>query len=157
MIKLNLFFYRVIATKIESGLKPADRIEFRRRHDVDYVILVDWNAGISDINEQGRLLRILSDALYQVRNYLLVFGFEIVKVFEIFYVLQYDNMPLKRPPVVLEDGFHSFINSYPTLTTDPLYRRREAAGSDFVPSSDNGSSECTGNFKFLLYTSIFNA
>ncbi|XP_048242717.1 ubiquitin carboxyl-terminal hydrolase 8-like [Haliotis rufescens] len=96
---------------ISNALPEASRSLWKKRGQVDHVILLDWRSTSQQVTI-GSTLRTLKDALFK-----------------------YDaTVILKSEPLVLEGGYEQWLLYYPTVTTNP-HILCPARPEDFITSS----------------------
>lgn len=82
-------------TYIEQNLSDEAKIQWKKRGQVDHIVLLDWNSTLSQVTI-ATTLRTLKDALFK-----------------------YDSTVIIRSePLILEGGYDQWLMCYPQLTTN---------------------------------------
>ncbi|KAK2491988.1 hypothetical protein MC885_005908 [Smutsia gigantea] len=85
----------VTATRIEANLPDDTKDTWKKRGNVDYVVLLDWFSSTKDL-QLGTTLRSLKDALFKWES----------------------KTVLHHEPLVLEGGYENWLLCYPQYTTN---------------------------------------
>ncbi|XP_076983986.1 ubiquitin carboxyl-terminal hydrolase 8 isoform X2 [Tamandua tetradactyla] len=85
----------VTASRIEANLPDDSKDLWKKRGNVDYVVLLDWFSSTKDL-ELGTTLRSLKDALFKWES----------------------KTVLRNEPLVLEGGYENWLLYYPQFTTN---------------------------------------
>ncbi|XP_036733315.1 ubiquitin carboxyl-terminal hydrolase 8 isoform X3 [Manis pentadactyla] len=85
----------VTATRIEANLPDDSKDTWKKRGNVDYVVLLDWFSSTKDL-QLGTTLRSLKDALFKWES----------------------KTVLRNEPLVLEGGYENWLLCYPQYTTN---------------------------------------
>ncbi|XP_020141514.2 ubiquitin carboxyl-terminal hydrolase 8 isoform X3 [Microcebus murinus] len=85
----------VTASWIEANLPDDSKVTWKKRGNVDYVVLLDWFSSAKDL-QLGTTLRSLKDALFKWES----------------------KTVLRNEPLVLEGGYENWLLCYPQYTTN---------------------------------------
>uniref|UniRef100_A0A9L0TD54 Ubiquitin carboxyl-terminal hydrolase 8 n=1 Tax=Equus caballus TaxID=9796 RepID=A0A9L0TD54_HORSE len=85
----------VTASRIEANLPDDSKDTWKKRGNVEYVVLLDWFSSTKDL-QLGTTLRSLKDALYKWES----------------------KTVLRNEPLVLEGGYENWLLCYPQYTTN---------------------------------------
>uniref|UniRef100_A0A8C5URT3 ubiquitinyl hydrolase 1 n=1 Tax=Microcebus murinus TaxID=30608 RepID=A0A8C5URT3_MICMU len=85
----------VTASWIEANLPDDSKVTWKKRGNVDYVVLLDWFSSVKDL-QLGTTLRSLKDALFKWES----------------------KTVLRNEPLVLEGGYENWLLCYPQYTTN---------------------------------------
>lgn len=85
----------VTASRIEANLPDDSKDTWKKRGNVDYVVLLDWFSSAKDLH-LGTTLRSLKDALFKWES----------------------KSVLRNEPLVLEGGYENWLLCYPQYTTN---------------------------------------
>ena len=90
------FTPRVSAGSIERRLKEGTRQIWNRRGEKEFVVLMDESTKVNDITPECRIQR-LKDVIFKFDS----------------------NSSLKKEPLILDGGFHSWLWHYPSVALKP--------------------------------------